>query len=455
MRILISGGTIVNAAESIQSDILIENQKITQIGTDLNSTGATVIDARGKYVFPGFIDTHTHLDLVAGGVPTADDFPTGTRAAVLGGTTTVLDFATQERGMTMVEAMEEWKEKARHASCNYGFHMAVSEWNPERAGELDRMVEEGITSFKMYMVYSNMRVSDGDIYAALQETGKRDCLIGVHCENDDILQKRICELHEAGRYDMAAHSEARPAQVEAEAVARLMRTAQLANAPVYVVHLSTEEGLKEALRARERGQEVYLETCPQYLVQTEARYLEPDAEKYIMSPPLRKESDQNALWEAIAQGEIDFIGTDHCSFTMEQKALGGGDFAKTPNGGAGIQNRAELVYTYGVKTGKITVNQMVDQLSAKAARIFGMPNKGEIRVGADGDIVVFDPEASGVISHKTNAHNCDNSAFEGIETFGRATDVLVNGQIAVRDGRLVQEGLGRYVHRETMERTRR
>lgn len=455
MRILISSGTIVNADKTFCGDVLIENGKIAAVGKNLSPAGAEHVDATGMLVFPGFIDTHTHFDLVAGGVRTADDFASGTKAALLGGTTTVLDFATQERGFTMHEALQEWHEKAAKSSCNYGFHMAVSEWNEARANELDGLIEKGVTSYKMYMVYDNMRVSDGDIYKALTETGRRDCLIGVHCENFDVLNERVRDLHAMGRYDMAAHPVSRPADVEAEAVGRLMRIARMANAPVYVVHLSTEEGLNEGLRARARGQEVYLETCPQYLVQTDERYLEPDAEKYIMSPPLRKRSDNLALWNALSKGDIDFIGTDHCSFTMAQKLAGHGDFAKVPNGGAGVQNRAELLYTYGVKTGVITLCRMAALMSKNPAALFGMPDKGGIAEGMDADVTVFDPNAEGVISHQTNAHNCDNSAFEGIHTFGRARDVIINGEIAVRGGKLVQQGLGRYIKRGPSKRTRR
>ena len=256
MRILIAGGTVVNADGTSLCDVLIEDGRIVSVQEKIDCPDAERVDAAGKLVFPGFIDTHTHFDLVAGGVRTADNFASGTAAAVLGGTTTVIDFATQERGESMREALQNWHEKAKDASCNYGFHMAVSEWNAARLAELDDLIAAGVTSYKMYMVYDNMRVSDGDIYEALIETAKRGCLIGVHCENYDVLQKRIADLHASGRFDMAAHPVSRPADVEAEAVARLMRIASLANAPVYVVHLSTEEGLNEALRARSRVEQV-------------------------------------------------------------------------------------------------------------------------------------------------------------------------------------------------------
>ena len=451
-KYLIKGGSIVNAWGTKGADILVENGKIVRVGKGIDAQDATPLNAIGCLVFPGLIDTHTHLDLVAGGVRTADRFPSGTAAAVVGGTTTVLDFATQERGMTMCDAFDEWTGKAKGASCNYGFHMAVSEWNDDRAAEMDEMVRRGVTSFKMYMVYDNMIVSDGELYAALQETKKRGCLIGVHCENYSVLTRRVEELRAQGRLGYEAHPVSRPADVEAEAVARLMRIARLAGAPVYVVHLSTKEGLEEALRARARGQEVYLETCPQYLVLDESRYAEPDAAKYVMSPPLRTKADNEALWRAIGTGKIQFIGTDHCSFTMEQKTAAGTDFSHTPNGCAGVQNRLDVIYTRGVRPGRLMISQMVRALSYNASRLFGMPDKGEIREGADADIVVFNPVRERRISATSNLHACDNSPYEGMYVWGLNRYVLVNGEVAVEDGQLVKTGLGRYVRREACGR---
>ncbi len=453
MRILLQNGSLVRSDGVTQADLLIENGRIAAINAHLNAAADETLDAAGKLVFPGLIDTHTHFDLDLGVTKTADDFVTGTRAAILGGTTTVLDFCTQDRGMTMAEALSLWREKAKGASCDYGFHMAISEWNDARSKEIERMVAEGITSFKMYMVYDAMRLNDGEIYAALKRVNAFGCVAGVHCENYDLLQRRIRELHDCGVYAPAGHPLSRPAAVEAEAVARLMRISELAGTPVWVVHLSTEAGLIEARRARERGQEVYLETCPQYLVLDDSRYLQPDADKFVMSPPLRKKSDESALLSAMGAGEIDFVGTDHCSFTMAQKALGNGDFAKTPNGGAGVQNRAQLVYTYAVKTGRITLSQMAAQLSENAAKLFGMyPQKGALEVGADADIALYDPSFEGVVSYQTNTHNCDNSPFEGIPVTGRVTDVFLSGAHVVRDGAPVETGRGKYVFRKPPEK---
>lgn len=456
MKILIKNGLIVTESESFAGDILIEDGLITKIGAGLNDNYDELIDAGGLYVFAGFIDTHTHFDLDLGVTVTADNFKTGSRAAIVGGTTTVLDFATQDKGMTMQDALELWRKKASGSSCNYGFHMAVSEWNDERQAEVDSMIAQGVTSFKMYMVYDAMRVDDGKIYSALKYTSDRNCLIGVHCENYDVLQARIKELKEQGKLTPKYHPISRPNDVEAEGIARLMRIAKMANAPAWVVHLSTHEGLQEARRARQRGQEVYLETCPQYITLTDSAYDSADGEKYVMSPPLRKDEDRLSILKAMGDNEIDFLGTDHCSFTMKQKALGEGDFSKIPNGGAGVQNRAELVFTYGVKAGKITLNQMAGELSTNAAKAFGMyPKRGTIAVGSVADLVLFDPNDRHIISCKTNLHNCDNSPYEGIKVLGSTKHVLLNGLQVVKDGKIIHEGQGKFVFRKESSRYRR
>lgn len=457
MRTIIRNGTVVREGERISADVLTENGTIRRIAPQIDEPADREIDATGCYVLPGFIDTHTHLDLDLTNTVTADDFETGTRAAIVGGTTTVLDFATQNRGMTLQEALDKWHRKADgKSSCNYGFHMAMSEWNEARKAEIDAMIAQGVTSFKMYMVYPAMRVTDGQIYDALHFMERKDCIVGVHCENYDLLNARIRELHEAGRFDPMAHAESRPDAVEAAGVSTLMKTAELAEAPAWVVHVSCEASLDEMETARGRGVEVYAETCPQYLVLDIAQYREPDAEKYIMSPPLRYAHDREALLNALADGSIDFIGTDHCSFTMAQKALGNGDFAGVPNGGAGIQNRAELVYTAAVRSGIISIEKMAALLSENAARIFGMyPKKGVLSEGSDADIVVFDPNVPHTISWKTNLHNCDNSPFEGMPVLGKTRDVLLGGELVVENGTLIKPHCGQYVFRGPSARPRK
>ncbi len=448
MHYLIKNGLIINADGRKEADLLIGDGRILAMGKHLNEGGAEIIDAEGCYVFPGFIDPHTHFDLDLGVTITADNFVTGTKAAILGGTTTILDFATPVRGGTLQAALEVWHKKAEGSSCNYGFHMALAEWNEKISGEMDVMTKAGVTSYKMYMVYPALRVNDGEIYLAMQRGREIGALISMHCENYHVLNAKIAEQKAAGNFGPAAHPLSRPAEVEAEAVGRYLRIAQMAGSSAYVVHLSTGEGLKEARQARARGQEVYLETCPQYLVLDSSRYSEPDGAKYVMSPPLRSVKDQDKLWAGLAANEIDTVGTDHCSFTMEQKAIGKDDFTKIPNGGAGVQNRAALYYTYGVLTGKLTLEQMAAQLSADAAKLFGMPGKGTIAEGADADLVIWDPRHEETVSYKNLAHNCDNSPYEGFRVRGRARDVLVNGEWAVKDGSMYKAGLGKYVFRK-------
>lgn len=457
MTILIKNGTLINSNEKKRSDIFIEDGKISKISENINLCSDHIIDAEGCFVFAGFIDTHTHLDLDLAVTTTADNFETGTKAAVLGGTTTVLDFATQDKGMSLEDALKKWHCKADgNSNCNYGFHMAVSEWNDKIKSEIDTMIREGITSFKMYMVYPAMRVNNGQIYDAIKFLESKDCIVGVHCEEYDLLNAKIDELHNQGRYDAMAHSLSRPDIVEAAGVSSLMYTAELANAPAWIVHLSCEESLKVAKAARKRGIEVYIETCPQYMILDESQYAEEDGFKYIMSPPLRHKNDREAILRAMNENVIDFIGTDHCSFTMEQKALGNGDFAKVPNGGAGIQNRAELVYTYGVNNGYISLEQMSALLSENASKIFGMyPEKGCLKEGSDADIVVFDPNYPHIISYKTNSHNCDNSPYEGVQVDGKVRDVLVNGEIVVENYSFIKQHCGKYVYRKKSQRTRK
>ena len=457
MQILIQNGTIVRSTGRRKADVLVKDGKIVKIAPNIDAKADRVIDAEGCYLFAGFIDTHTHFELNLGSTTTADDFESGTKAAVVGGTTTVLDFATQDRGMTMHDALNEWHRKADgKSSCNYGFHMAVSEWNDARKAEVDDMFRAGVSSFKMYMVYDAMKVTDGEIYDAQKFIRDRGGVIGVHCENYDLLQARIREEKAKGNLGPTGHPASRPQAVEAEGVARLMRIAELSGSPAWVVHLSTADGLEEVRRARKRGVEVYAETCPQYFTLDVSQYAEPDGAKYVMSPPLREAKDRAAILDGMKKKDIDFIGTDHCSFTMAQKAIGKDDFSKIPNGGAGIQNRAELVYTYAVETGAITLEQMALLMSERAAKLFGMfPKKGVLRVGSDADIAIFDPNDLHTISWKTNLHAIDNSPYEGKKVLGRTRDVILNGELVVENGKLVKPYCGRFVFRNPCERYRR
>ena len=454
MQTIIKNGTIVNSYGRRRADVLIDGDIIAAIGNEISAPGAEIIDAAGCYILPGFIDTHTHFDLDTGSAITADNFDTGSKAAILGGTTCILDFATQERDGTLQAALEEWHRKAKGSSCNYGFHMAIARWDDGVAAEMEDMSRQGVTSYKMYMVYDALKVDDGQIYAALKKAKEHGALIGIHCENWEVLQRKIAELKAEGITEPYGHPLSRPAEVEAEAVNRYMRIAQLAEAPAYVVHLSSAQGLAEAERARARGQEVYLETCPQYLLLTDDRYKDEDGAKFVMSPPLRTAEDNEALWEGLKEGKLNAIGTDHCSFTMAQKAMGAEDFSRIPNGGAGVQHRGQLLYTYGVCEGRITLEQMVKYLSTGAAKLFGMKDHGEVAPGKAADIVIWDPLYKGRITDTEHAHNCDNSVYAGFDVQGRARDVILNGIHAVKNGKLEKSGCGKYISRGRYESIR-
>lgn len=448
MDYLIKNGRIADKNGCYEADLIIKNGKITYIGDSLDATGLEVIDAAGCYVMPGFIDTHTHFDLNTGSAITADDFDTGTRAAIMGGTTTILDFATQDRDGTLKQALEAWQQKARIAHCNYGFHMAIARWDKQTEAEMEDMTREGITSYKMYMVYDALKVDDGSLYAALKAAKRQGAIIGVHCENWDTLLRMTQEVKQRGILGPQGHPLSRPNDIEAEAIARLMRLARLADAPAYVVHLSTAEGLEEALRARKRGQTVFLETCPQYLLLDDERYADADGAKFVMSPPLRKPADNKALLAACAHNEIDTIGTDHCSFTMAQK-LAAADFSQIPNGGAGVRWRGELLYTYGVLAGRMNMQRFSALMSGNAASIFGLVGRGRIAKDNAADIVIWDSSITRTISDNDGEHNCDNTPFNGMEVKGGARDVFINGELVVNGGKLIAPNRGKYIRRKS------
>lgn len=452
MSIIIKGGTLVTPKGSYISDIKIEGEVIDYIGENIESSKDQIIYAVGCLVFPGFIDSHTHLDLDTGATRTADNFQTGTAAAIAGGTTTILDFATQNRGESLSEGLNNWHKLAQGiSSCDYGFHMAITEWNEQVKKELETMKEEGITSYKAYMAYNSLRINDGEIYDILKALKNYNGILGVHCENGDLVNTMIREQLTQGNISPKAHPLSRPNIVEAEAVSRYIDIAKLAEAPIYIVHLSTKEGLEEALRARERGQRVYLETCPQYLLLEDSLYDLEDFEgaKYVLSPPLRKDDDRESLWRALSLGQIDIIGTDHCSFNFKgQKELGLKDFSKIPNGIPGIEHRPVLMYTYGVIKGRITKEQMCALLSENVAKLFSMyPKKGALEVGSDADIVIWDPKARGIISKENQKQNVDYTPFEGFETLGKARDVFLRGTHVVKDGELIKNNCGKFVKR--------
>lgn len=452
MRYVLKNGLVVTGTGSEVLDVLIEDEKIIRVEKEIREDNAEVIDVKGKLLFPGFIDAHTHFDLEVAGTVTADDFETGTRAALLGGTTFVIDYASQEKGgHTLKEGLKKWHEKADgKCSCDYSFHMSIVEWNEQTEKEIEDMIHNGITSFKLYMTYPAMLVNDCDLYKIIRKLNAYGCFAGVHCENAGVIDALIDEAKQAGRFGPENHPLVRPDDMEAEAVHRLLVIAKQAGAPVMVVHLTNKKAYEEIKNAREKGQKVYAETCPQYLLLDDSVYEKPGFEgaKFVCAPPIRKKEDQECLWNALAENEIQTVATDQCSFTWDQKRLGKDDFTKIPGGLPGVETRGTLLYTYGVRSGKISKEQMCRLLSENAAKLYGVyPEKGIIAPGSDADIVVFDPEKESVISASTHAYHTDNNPFEGFPLHGGIEKVFLRGNLVVEDGKILKEKSGKYIRR--------
>ena len=453
MRTLFKGGTVVSGTGTKRADLLIENEKIVESGRNLKADADKVVDVTGCFLFPGFIDAHTHFDLDVCNTTTADDFYTGSRAALRGGTTTVIDFACPNKGESLHYGLDLWHKKADGRSfCDYGFHMTIDDWNESIRAELPDMFAKGISSFKMYMTYPAMMVGDRDMYWALKELKSLGGLCGVHCENAGVIDGMIAERKNSGQFSPACHPLTRPPYLEAEAVSRLLRIAQAAEAPVVIVHLTNQEALKEVQHARDRGQKVYVETCPQYLLLDDSVYFNEDysqAARYVCAPPIRDKSQQALLWKALRRGDIQTISTDHCSFTLEQKDAGREDFTKIPGGLPGVETRGELIYSYGVAAKRISAQRMCLALSENPARMYGLfPRKGHLRPGADADIVVYDPGASHVIRADDCVANVDYNPYEGFVTAGGIRQVWLRGNLAVENGKVLDETpQGRYMAR--------
>ena len=449
-KILFKGGSVVSARGVKRADVLVSGEKIVAVGRHLSSDAQTV-DVSGKLIFPGFIDAHTHFDLEVSDTVTADDFDAGSKSAVAGGVTTVVDFATQNKKETLSDALNNWHVKAfANSSCDYAFHMAISDWRGDIKLELPAMFEQGVTSFKAYMIYDAMELSDREIFELMTELKKYGGIVGCHCENSGIIGKLREEAVARGDTAPAFHPLTRPDYTEAEAVKRFLSIAKAADAPCVVVHLSTKKGYEEILRAREEGVKVYAETCPQYLLLDDSVYSEDfdTASKYICSPPLRKAEDNKALWEGLKRGVIQTVNTDHCSFTVEQKRAGAKDFTKIPNGMPGVETRAALLYTYGVKKHRISLQQMCALLSENPARLYGMyPRKGAIKAGSDADLVIFSPTGSGVIRAADCHSKCGYNPYEGWRTVGGIEKVYLRGVPVCSNGEITTEHSGRFVPR--------
>ena len=455
MKRIIKNGTIVTGSGSFPGDILIEGEKIRAVGNHeeietLADKDTAVTDAAGCLVFPGFIDAHTHFDLHVAGTVTADDFATGTKAAIRGGTTTIVDFGTQYAGESLAEGLKNWHEKADgKCSCDYGFHMSISEWTPSVCREVEDMMKEGITSFKLYMTYDT-QVDDQTMFEILRRLKEVGGITGVHCENSGMIAALQQEAVNAGKMGVESHPATRPAAAEAEAIDRLLRLAPGGDIPGIVVHLTCKEGYDVILEARRRGQRVYAETCPQYLLMDDSLYglSGMEAAKYVCAPPLRKKEDQECLWRGLADGSIQTVSTDHCSFTTAQKALGKDDFRKIPGGMPGVETRGILLYTYGVDKGKISLETMCRVLSENPAKLYGMyPRKGAIAPGSDADLVIMRTGVSDVITAGDQLQNVDYAPFEGTQVTGRIEQVFLRGNEIVKDSQVIEENRGEFVKR--------
>ncbi|MDY5957116.1 MAG: dihydropyrimidinase, partial [Frisingicoccus sp.] len=435
MKRLFRGGIVVSGEECKKADVLIEDEKIVKVEENIEDPADEVLNVTGKYLFPGFIDGHTHMALEVSGTITADDFDTGTRAELAGGTTCIVDFATQNKGESLALALENWHKKADgKAHCDYAFHLAISDWNPDISSELEQIVAGGIHSFKLYTTYDAMIVDDKSIYEILARLKELGGIAGIHCENKGIIDARLEEvIREKGdRKNVSDYPGTRPACAEAEAVNRILSIARCVDTPVIIVHLSSEEGYKEVLRARESGQSVYVETCPQYLVMDESFYELKDNEgkKYMIAPPLRKVSDQDVLWEALKTDKIQTIATDHCSFTTAQKDMGKDDFSKTPCGMPGAEERPALVFHFGVNEERIRMEQMCRFLAENPAKLYHLyPKKGVIAPGSDADIVVWNAETNWSLSAATQQSASDYCPLEGLQLKGRAERVYLRGML--------------------------
>jgi len=458
MGILIQGGKVVSAAAASQADVLIEGEKIRAVGAALDASGHTVVDASGMLVLPGGIDVHTHLDMPFGGTVSADDYEWGTRAAAVGGTTTVIDFALQSMGHPMAEAFATWRAKSEGKACiDYGLHMAVTDLGPNDAwlDEVDQMVAQGITSFKIFMAYPNvLMVDDRTIYKLMERTAKLGALVCVHAENGTVIDAIVKEALEVGNTGPLYHALTRPTVAEAEAVHRVVAISELAGrASTYIVHVSCEQAMREVEAARQRGLPVMGETCTQYLVLSiEDDMGKPGFEdaKYVFTPPLRQKQNQQPLWDALRKDVLQVVSTDHCPFRFsDQKTLGVGNFTKIPNGGPGIENRMQLVYHHGVNAGRISLERFVEITAEAPAKIFGMyPRKGVLAVGSDADILIWDPKAKYTITAATQSMHTDYSIFEGFEVDGNVRQVYSRGELVVNGGQFVgRVGRGQYLHR--------
>jgi dihydropyrimidinase len=453
MTTVIKGGTIVTADLTYKADVKIDGGKIIEIGPNLS--GDTTLDAAGCYVMPGGIDPHVHLEMPFMGTYSSDDFESGTRAALAGGTTMVVDFCLPEPGQSLLDALKRWDNKATRANCDYSFHMSVTWWGKQVFNEMKAVVaHHGINTFKHFMAYKGaLMVNDDEMFASFSRCAELGALPLVHAENGDVVAAMQTKLMDEGNNGPEAHAYSRPASVEGEATNRAIIIADMAGVPLYVVHTSCEQAHEAIRRARQNGMRVYGEPLIQHLTLDESEYFNKDwdhSARRVMSPPFRSKQHQDSLWAGLASGSLQVVATDHCAFTTEQKRTGLGDFRKIPNGTGGLEDRLPMLWTYGVATGRITMNEFVAVTSTNIAKILNVyPRKGAILVGADADIVVWDPKRSKTITAKSQQSAIDYNVFEGKEVTGLPRYTLTRGVVAIEDGAVkTQEGHGQFVKRE-------
>jgi dihydropyrimidinase len=455
MSLLIKGGRIVTAADDYVADVFVDDERISLIGEDLDVSADRVIDAAGKYVLPGCVDPHTHLDMPFGGTVTIDDVESGQISAAFGGTTCHVDFIIQPQGATFADAFDEWRSKANGKQViDMGYHMAITDLdNGGTLEELASLPEQGITSYKLFMAYKGaLMVDDETLYRAMEVAAKSGALVMVHAENGDVVDILVREALEAGHTAPLHHALTRPPEAEGEATNRAIQLAHLAGAPLYVVHVTCREAVEPIARAREAGWDVWGETCTQYFFNSLDDIAKPDFEgaKYVYSPPVRDKANWDVLWNAVRGDALSVISTDHCAFLWDgQKTLGKDDFSKIPNGGPGLEDRLKMIHHFGVNEGRITLNRMVELLATNPAKLFGLyPRKGTVAVGSDADLVIFDPSRRVTISASTHHSKSDYNLYEGTEVTGAPDVVLLRGNVLVENDELVASpGIGQFVKR--------
>ncbi|MFH1134806.1 MAG: dihydropyrimidinase [Pseudomonadota bacterium] len=439
MDLKIVGGTIVTASDSYRADVGVVGGRIVRIAETIEEPAERELDAKGCYVIPGGIDVHTHLDMPFGGTVSSDDFESGTKAAAFGGTTTLVDFAIQGKGESLRQSLDKWREKAEgKAVIDYGFHVAITDLTEDVLNEIPAMVASGVPSFKCFLAYKGaLMIDDGTLFKVLQKSKKSGALVMIHAENGEVLDVLIKDFTARRKTAPKYHALSRPPEAEGEATGRGIAIAHMAEAPIYIVHLSCREALDRVKEAREKGRPVFAETCPQYLLKSFDDYLEPGFKgaKYVMSPPLRDKSNWDVLWRGLAAGDLRVVSTDHCPFNFKgQKDMGKGGFAAIPNGAPGVEHRLLLLHHEGVNKKRLDLNRFVDVVAATPAKLFGLyPRKGSVVVGGDADLVVFDPQKPFKISAKTHHQRVDYTPYEGMSGLGAPRVVLSNGRIVIEN----------------------